>query len=179
MAKGMKIGVLSDTHGGGRSFLALLPFVETSDLVVHAGDILYHGPRNPLPEGYDPKGLANSLNGLKVPVVYSRGNCDADVDQLLLRCPIQAPYALLFVDGLQILVLHELKGEELPYRVDIVIFGHTHRWEMFSKDGILYLNPGSPSLPKACEASFAFIDTSQRVASVLNLRGDIMATQKF
>lgn len=174
----MKIGVVSDTHGGVEGFSRLLPFLRTCDLIVHAGDVLYHGPRNPLPEGYDPKALAELLNGLKVPLVVSRGNCDADVDQLLLRVPILSPYAFLFAEGLRILVMHEL-GDPPPYEVDIIVFGHTHRWGLEAREGVLYLNPGSPALPKGSEPSFALIDTALRTASVLDLKGDIMATEEI
>lgn len=175
----MKIGVVSDTHGGVDGFRRVLPFVVTCDLIVHAGDVLYHGPRNPLPEGYDPRALAELLNGLRVPLVLSRGNCDADVDQLLLKAPLLSPYAFLFVDGMKILVVHELGNPLPPYPVDVVIFGHTHRWGLEAKEGILYLNPGSPTLPKDCEPSFAVIDTALKVASVLDLGGDIMATREL
>lgn len=125
------------------------------DIVVHCGDILYHGPRNPLVDGYNPAGLADFLNASPVPVLYARGNCDADVDQLMIRAPIMSPYVFLQVDGIRLMATHGdgHTGEELLhlaglYGVDIMACGHTHRWLLEQTGAITLLNPGSPSLPK-------------------------------
>ena len=88
----MKIAIISDTHGSITAFNRAMEVAGPCDFIVHAGDILYHGPRNPLPEGYKPQELANAINALDVPFVAAAGNCDAPIDQALLSVPIQAPY---------------------------------------------------------------------------------------
>ena len=159
----MKIGVISDTHGDAHGWQAAIagPFAGAS-LILHAGDLLYHGPRNPLPAGYDPAALAQLINHAPAPVIIARGNCDSDVDQLVLEFPIQAPYALVVVEGLRIMVSH---GDEFgltdpvpgiaamarKYRVDVFICGHTHTLMLERIGDALIINPGSPSLPKAAK----------------------------
>jgi putative phosphoesterase len=150
------IGVVSDTHGDAACFETLLGAVfRDADMIIHAGDILYHGPRNPVVAGYNPGRLAEILNGYGRPILFARGNCDADVDQLMLEWPIQSPY--LFADtGLgRIIACH---GETLDrdkmlniarrYKADIFISGHTHIPLLERVGGAVLLNPGSPSLPK-------------------------------
>jgi len=152
----MKIGVISDTHGDATGWQRVM---ETQfhdvDLIIHAGDILYHGPRNPLVEGYNPPELASLINSCPVPVLFARGNCDADVDQLMLDYPVQAPYAFLQVGNLRIMSHHGdgLDREEMLrlsriYRANIFISGHTHVRALEDEGGVILLNPGSPSLPK-------------------------------
>lgn len=151
-----RIGFTSDTHGDYAACQRVWnKFFAGVDLVVHCGDILYHGPRNPLVDGYNPAGLADFLNASPVPVLYARGNCDADVDQLMIRAPIMSPYVFLQVDGSRIMAAHgeNHNREELLqlaglYGIDIMVSGHTHRWLLEQTGNITLLNPGSPSLPK-------------------------------
>jgi putative phosphoesterase len=157
----MRIGVISDTHGDTRGWQAAIagPFAGV-DLILHAGDILYHGPRNPMPAGYDPAALAELINRAPAPVIIARGNCDSDVDQLVLEYPIQAPYALVVIDGLRIMVNHgDEFGLEDPvpgiakvagkYGLDVFVCGHTHAPLLETAGGAVIMNPGSPALPKA------------------------------
>jgi len=152
----VKVGIVSDTHGCVTTWKRALagPFAGV-DLIVHAGDVLYHGPRNPLVPGYDPPQLARIINASPVPILIARGNCDAEVDQLLVDWPIQAPFAFLQVDGVRVMVHHghtmtEAEMLELArrYRVDLFVYGHTHVAACRREDGITLLNPGSPTLPK-------------------------------
>ncbi len=152
----MRLGIISDTHGDARVWDELLagPFAGV-DAICHAGDLLYHGPRNPFPAGYDPEKLAARINACPVPVFVARGNCDADVDQLLVELPIQSPYVYLNVEGLRLLVNHgdttttEQKWElARRYRVRIFVFGHTHEPFLEQRGATVLLNPGSPALPK-------------------------------
>lgn len=152
----MRLGIVSDTHGDARVWEELLagPLADV-EAVCHAGDLLYHGPRNPFPPGYDPEKLAAHLNACRIPVFVARGNCDADVDQLLLDLPIQSPYVYLAVEGLRLLINHgdttttEQKWElARRYRVHIFAFGHTHEPFLEHRAGTILLNPGSPALPK-------------------------------
>ena len=92
----MWIGVLSDTHGGLRCWREITSGVFSSvDLIIHAGDIFYHGIRNPLPDQYDTISLAEDINALTIPFIVCRGNCDSEVDQVVVRHPIQSPYLFL------------------------------------------------------------------------------------
>ena len=89
----MKIGVMSDTHGSLTYFEKALDVLSDCDVLIHGGDILYHGPRNDIPEGYNPKGLISKINSLDN-IIIARGNCDADVDQMVINHPIQSPYVM-------------------------------------------------------------------------------------
>jgi putative phosphoesterase len=152
----MRIGVMSDTHGGLKSWREIINGVFADvDLILHAGDIFYHGIRNPQPEGYDTINLAQSINGLKKPLVVCKGNCDSEVDQLVVDIPIQSPYALCHFEGLKILLHHGhlLTDEEVlrlasHWDYGVVISGHTHVTRLEQKNQAVFLNPGSHALPK-------------------------------
>ena len=151
-----RIGVISDTHGDQGAWEQALagPFAGAA-LILHAGDLLYHGPRNPMPSHYGPAGLAHALNQSPVPMVIARGNCDSDVDQLAIDWPIQAPYAFVQYEGLRLLVNHGdgLSREQMiemgqRFRVQFFICGHTHECQLETVGDLTLFNPGSPSLPK-------------------------------
>lgn len=159
----MKIGVISDTHGSSSAWKkAMDKYFYDADLIIHAGDVLYHGPRNPMPEGYNPAGLAELINNSPAPVLIARGNCDADVDQLLIDYPIQSPYTFLQFEGVRILTTHGDKfnpmGGEFSlesvaalsekYKARVTIFGHIHLPVLEVINGAVVFNPGSASLPK-------------------------------
>lgn len=157
----MRIGVTSDTHGGTQGWQAAVAGpLAGAELILHAGDLLYHGPRNPMPPGYDPAALAELINHAPAPVIIARGNCDSDVDQLVLDFPIQAPYALVVIEGLRIMVSHgDEFGLENPvpgiarvagkYGIALFVCGHTHAPLLERAGDALIINPGSPALPKA------------------------------
>ncbi len=160
----MKLLVMSDTHGDISFWEHVRNFIEESDYVIHAGDVLYHGPRNPLPSGYNPPKLAELINNSK-PFFIAKGNCDAEVDQLVLSYPIASPYILLYFDPLKILVTHGEDKEEKDlwnmaekYDVNILIFGHIHTPVLKKEKNRILLNPGSPSLPKVPHKTIALID---------------------
>lgn len=90
-----KIAVISDTHGSVTAWRKARQIWKGSDMIVHLGDVLYHGPRNPLPEGYMPKELAEEINDSDIPVMIVRGNCDADIDAVMLKWPIANPYLVM------------------------------------------------------------------------------------
>ncbi|EQH95423.1 phosphodiesterase [Clostridioides difficile] len=89
----MKIGIMSDTHGSLLYFEKALNVLSDCDVLLHGGDVLYHGPRNDIPEGYNPKKFIETLNKLEN-IVIVKGNCDADVDQMVIEHPIQSPYVM-------------------------------------------------------------------------------------
>lgn len=152
----MKIGVISDTHGDlpGWQQAQAKVFAGT-ELIIHAGDLLYHGPKNPIPAGYDPAKLAEAINQSPAPVVIARGNCDSEVDQLVIRHPIQAPYALVILPNRRIMAQHghllsaqQMAALAYDYKLDLLITGHTHVPKVERVGECVFLNPGSPSISK-------------------------------
>jgi len=153
----MKIGIISDTHGHEmRWALAYEKFFKDADLIIHAGDVLYHGPRNPMLEDYNPAGLAERINASPVPVVIVKGNCDSEVDAMVLESPVEAPYAHVMANGLRIVATHghtvETDGEKdamaRHLKADLFISGHIHTNVLERRGGTIFLNPGSPALSK-------------------------------
>ena len=150
----MKLMFASDIHGSRSAMEAILRQykLEGADRLVLLGDLLYHGPRNDLPDQYDPKGVTALLNENKTELLCVRGNCDAEVDQMVLEFPIQADYALFDLDGTTAFVTHGhlFHLDNLPPHKagDLLIHGHTHLPVVQEKDGMTYINPGSAGLPK-------------------------------
>ena len=151
----MKWMIASDLHGSYfyASQMQQAFEREQADRLLLLGDLLYHGPRNDLPEGYAPKQVMPLLNGMKDRLLCVRGNCDAEVDQMVLEFPVLADYAVLPVGRLLIYATHGhiYHVKNLPPLApgDVLLHGHTHvpAWTEFGQ-GNLYLNPGSVSIPK-------------------------------
>ena len=150
----MKLMFASDIHGSRSAMEAILRQykLEGADRLVLLGDLLYHGPRNDLPDQYDPKGVTALLNAHKSDLLCVRGNCDAEVDQMVLEFPIRADYALFDLDGVTAFVTHgHLFNTECPpphKKGDILIHGHTHVHGVWQQADYTYINPGSAALPK-------------------------------
>lgn len=150
----MKYLIASDIHGAASWCKRLLDaaFIERADRIILLGDLLYHGPRNPLPESYNPPSVISMLNSIKSKILCVRGNCDSEVDQMVLEFPIMADYALMETEKGIVFITHGHKynSQDLPMlkKGDILLCGHTHipACEVF--DTHIYLNPGSVSLPK-------------------------------
>ena len=151
----MKWMIASDIHGSAcycRQLLNALEREQASRLLL-LGDLLYHGPRNDLPDEYAPKEVLAMLNAQKGRIFCVRGNCDTEVDQMVLDFPILADYCLLTFGRRLIYATHghHYNLNALPplQPGDILLHGHTHipAWEPFGEDQ-LYLNPGSVSIPK-------------------------------
>ncbi len=150
----MKWMIASDIHGSALYCGQMLRCFERekADRLILLGDLLYHGPRNDLPEEYQPKKVIEMLNGVRDRLLCVRGNCDTEVDQMVLQFPIMADYAVLDAGNRLIYVTHGhvYNPEKLPplKAGDILLFGHIHIPLHQEKDGILCLNPGSVSIPK-------------------------------
>ena len=151
----MKIGVISDTHGYVPAWEKAMKLFSDADIILHAGDVLYHPPRLFPGDGYDIPRLAELLNTCPVPVVIARGNCDSEVYEELLQMPVLSPYAFVQHGGLRIVVQHghTLTEESFrrlaeKYRADFFITGHTHMPVIERFEGTVHLNPGSPSISK-------------------------------
>lgn len=150
----MKYMIASDIHGSAYYCRKLLEAFEEekADKLLLLGDLLYHGPRNDLPEEYDPKEVAAQLNKYKDKIVCVRGNCDSEVDQMMLEFPIMADYCVLS-EGKQTIYAthghHYNIDSPLPMQKgDALLYGHFHVPMDEERNGIRFLNPGSVSIPK-------------------------------
>lgn len=151
----MKIGIISDIHGYPEQFKKALKIFEGCDMILCAGDVLYHGPRNPILEGYNPQGLVEEIGRCEIPMLIARGNCDAEVDEMVLGLPIITNYIVYEKENIRFIVNHghnldEGKMRDIAriYKADMVITGHTHIRQCEAFLDTLFINPGSPSLPK-------------------------------
>lgn len=150
----MKFIFISDIHGSAHWLKQALQKVkeEAADEIILLGDYLYHGPRNPLPDEYDPQQVTDLLNDLSNRIVAVRGNCDSEVDQMLLQFPMMTDYTMLYVEGRRIFVTHGhvYDMEQLPAlrQGDVFIQGHTHIPVAEQREGVYVINPGSIALPK-------------------------------
>ena len=150
----MKLLIASDIHGAAgycRDLLAAWDR-EGADRLLLLGDLLYHGPRNDLPPDYAPKEVIALLNARKNQIFCVRGNCDTEVDQMVLEFPVMADYCILAIDGLTFYATHGHVYNEnnLPPFCpgDILIHGHTHVLKAEQRENYILLNPGSVSIPK-------------------------------
>ena len=150
----MNVWIASDLHGSALYCRKLLDLMEKrgADRLVLLGDLLYHGPRNDLPAGYDPKAVFAMLNGVKDKILCVHGNCDAEVDQMVLDFPVMAEYCILYEQQHMIFATHGhiYNNANLPKlkQDDILLHGHTHVPVVEEYDTHIYMNPGSVSIPK-------------------------------
>ena len=150
----MKLMIASDIHGSALYCEKMLERykAEQPDKLILLGDILYHGPRNDLPDGYRPKKVISMLNEIKHDILCVRGNCDCEVDQMVLEFPILADYRLLYRYDRMIYIthghVHNLSNMPMIGEKDILLHGHTHVPSLQTGDKCIYLNPGSVSIPK-------------------------------
>ena len=150
----MKWMIASDILGSAACCEKLLAAFgrEQADRLLLLGDLLYHGPRNDLPQGYAPKEVIAQLSGVKDKVFCVRGNCEAEVDQMVLPFPVLADYCLLEQKGRVIFATHghhyNLENPPLLQPGDVLLHGHTHIPAKDNSLGFWYLNPGSVSIPK-------------------------------
>ena len=174
----MKLLIASDIHGSAYYCRELLAAFEREkvDKLLLLGDVLYHGPRNDLPKEYAPKEVIGMLNPLKNKILCVRGNCDTEVDQMVLEFPILADYCILCVGKRMIYATHGhvYNTQALPpvQAGDVLLHGHTHipAWTEFG-DGNLYLNPGSVSIPKEGSAH-SYMILEDKVVTWKNLQGE-------
>ena len=150
----MKFVIASDIHGSAFWCKKLLEVVEAEkpDHLLLLGDILYHGPRNDLPRDYAPKQVIPMLGELAEKILCVRGNCEAEVDQMVLNFPCLAEYSVMMADGKTFYMTHghHKNPQDLPALPDgsIFLYGHTHVKFDQVIDGVRCLNPGSVSIPK-------------------------------
>lgn len=180
----MKLFIISDIHGS-EFYLdkAMKQYArEDADYLIVLGDILYHGARNPLPEGYNPPGVIDKLNEYSSEIIAVRGNCDSEVDEMVLDFPLMSTYSSILLPNRRILLTHGHVYNEknmVPLNIgDVVLSGHTHVLKSEKKDGIYYLNPGSIALPKENNPhSYAIIENDTFI--IKDLDGEIISILKF
>lgn len=147
----MKFIIASDIHGSAFwcEKLAKAFEDEKAEKLLLLGDILYHGPRNPLPDGYAPKEVVSLLTPLANKIICVRGNCDSEVDQMVLPFNVSSDYASVFADGITFHLSHGHRPVPALSRGEVYLTGHTHvPMNAVEGNGFLHLNPGSISLPK-------------------------------
>ena len=184
----MKMLFASDIHGSAFFCRQLLDIYRKSGAarLVLLGDILYHGPRNDLPREYAPREVISMLNPLKDQIYAVRGNCDTEVDQMVLQFPILADYALLSIEGKTLYATHGhvFNQDSLPPMQDgdILIHGHTHllKAEKMETDfgTVAILNPGSVSIPKGGNPNTSAI-LENGIFTIKTLDGEIVREMKL
>lgn len=178
----MKLMIASDIHGSAFYCKQLLAAYENEspDKLLLLGDILYHGPRNDLPLEYDPKCVISMLNPLAHNIICVRGNCDTEVDQMVLDFDLLSDYAYVFADGVTFFASHGHKyNESMPPKAKGVVLlnGHTHVPKYKVYDDFIYANCGSVSIPKE-NSPHSYIIFSEGVLYWKELSGELYRTEK-
>lgn len=171
----MKLMFASDIHGSLPATERVISLFEQSGAqwLVILGDVLNHGPRNALPEGYAPAQVAEKLNLYASQIIAVRGNCDSEVDQMLLQFPITAPWQQVLLEKCRLFLTHgHLFGpDNLPVLAagDVLVYGHTHIPVAEKQGSIVHFNPGSVSIPKGGYApSYGMLEDNQLRVIALN-----------
>lgn len=177
----MKILIASDIHGSAIYCEKLLDiyFSEKYERMILLGDILYHGPRNDLPLGYEPKKVIKMLNDIKDDILAVRGNCDAYVDSMVLEFPLIDDYTIMPVKDKMMYITHGhiYNNDNLPpiHKDDILLHGHTHVPMLTHINDHYYINPGSISIPKD-NSEHTFISFENNSFELRNLDNKIIKT---
>lgn len=173
----MKYLIISDIHGSLPRLQQVLDFYEKAqcNMLCILGDILNYGPRNGLPDGLNPKGIAELLNHFTDPFIAVRGNCDSEVDQMLLDFPIMADYALIADNGKTLFLTHGhiYNENNLPKgKFDAFFYGHTHLWKL-EKQEMSLCNTGSITFPKGGNPP-TFATYENKNISIYQLNGTLL-----
>ena len=178
----MKILIASDIHGSSYYCGELVSAIEREnpDRIILLGDILYHGPRNDLPKEYDPKKVIDMLNGYSEKILSVRGNCDSEVDQMVLDFPCLSEYSVLLEGNKTIFITHGhiFNSDNMPKikAGDVLLHGHTHVTACEKLcNGVYYINPGSVSIPKN-DTQRGYLLLENGMFTFKNLAGDTINT---
>lgn len=180
----MKYMFASDIHGSAYYCSKVLESYRQSgaERLILLGDLLYHGPRNDLPRDYAPKQVFEMLNDYREVIFAVRGNCDSEVDQMVLDFPIMADYAVLLLNGITFFTTHGHlfdKEHRPPLKAgDILIHGHTHLLAAEPMDDCFLLNPGSVSLPKGGNPP-TYGMLSGTTFEILDFKGNVVKALKL
>ena len=182
----MKFLFASDIHGSLPACKAVLERLEAEQAarLILLGDLLYHGPRNPLPDGYNPMAVADALNELAVKPLCVRGNCDSEVDQMVLNFPVMADYTLLPLQNNKTAFIthgHLYNIHHMPQLGpgDILIHGHTHIHTVETHQEVTYINPGSVSLPHEGQPkSYMTLASDQNLFEIKSFNGTVLQSHR-
>ena len=180
----MKFVIASDLHGSAYWCGKLMELIEQEapHKILLLGDLLYHGPRNDLPRDYAPKQVIPMLSAYKERILCVRGNCEAEVDDMVLEFNVLADYALLFNGGKTFFLTHGHKfNPQNPPKLkkgDVLFNGHTHVSRIQETDTFLYVNPGSVSIPKENTPRGYVILTDEKIIHK-NLKGEFLEEYTF
>lgn len=179
----MKYLICSDIHGSYSACKKIIEHFESlkCDYLVLLGDILYHGPRNNLPDGHNPKKTAELLNKYSDKIIACRGNCDCEVDQMVLNFPFMQDYAMLIDDGTRMFCTHGhlFNANSAHLQHDIFFSGHTHIQVLErGKHNNIICNPGSTSLPKASSSS-GFAVYEDNIVTLYDIDGIMLKTMSL
>lgn len=176
----MKWLIASDIHGSAFWCRKLLERyrAEEADRLLLLGDLLYHGPRNDLPQEYAPKEVIAMLNGMKNEILAVRGNCEAEVDQMVLEFPVLADYAILDLGNRLLYATHghHYNESNLPPLKpgDVLLHGHTHVPMCTEHETYVYMNPGSVSIPKS-ESAHGYMTLENGKFCWLDMDGNVLS----
>lgn len=171
----MKLMIASDIHGHSECCKKMFERFEEekAEKLILLGDLLYHGPRNGVFSGYDPKVTIELLNKNAGNIITVRGNCDCDVDQMVLDFPILSDSAMIFADGFTMLAAHGHKSEFKPSKGGVLLNGHTHLFAAEKREGYFYINPGSVSIPKGGNPQ-TYMTFSHGIFTLKELSGTVL-----
>ena len=177
----MKIIVISDIHGSLFYMNKIKEIIDKSkvDKIVLLGDLYYHGPRNPLTQEYNPQQVANILNSYKDKILCVRGNCDAQVDEMISEFKFN-DNVKLDINGKRFFFTHGHKYniDNLPDNIDVIVYGHFHTGFIKQKDNVICVNSGSISLPKDnTKNSYLIIDDNN--IKLMDLDGNVIDRIKY
>ena len=176
-----KLGIMSDTHGSLPAWRGAMSLFGSPAAVFHAGDVIYPGSRNAIPGGGTPADLAEEINRYHGKLLISRGNCDSLADEMAMNRKMY-PYVAALWCGKKILMMH---GDNFPltrqmafdHGVDLVITGHTHIASVVRERNVIFINPGSTTIPKGKDpASAALAD--KRDIRIITLSGELLQCEE-
>lgn len=178
----MKVLVISDIHGSSYYAEKIKEIVarENPDKIILLGDLYYHGPRNDLTQEYAPMKVAEVLNSLKDKLLVVKGNCDAEVDEMISDFKFE-DHLLLDINGKKIYFTHghRYNIEVIPYEdFEVLIYGHIHQGFIQEKEGYLFANPGSISLPK-CGTEHSYLILEKDKFILKNVDGEVLQEYCF
>ena len=178
----MKCLIVSDVHGSGYYADKILEIVEKEnpEKIILLGDLYYHGPRNNLPKEYNPMKVAGIFNSMKDKLIVIRGNCDAEVDETISDFVFNE-HILMDINGKKFYFTHGHKHniEKLPCdKFDIMIYGHIHQGFIKEKEGLIFANPGSISLPK-CNTAHSYITLDGNKITLKDVDGEIIQEYEY
>lgn len=182
----MKWLISSDIHGSAFYCKKLIDAYknENADRIILLGDVLYHGPRNDLPREYAPKAVITMLNDIADSIICVQGNCDGEVDDMVLAFPVLAEYAIISDASLNNSIIfathgHHFNAQNMPKlkKGDILLHGHTHIPSFESINGVWVINPGSVSIPKNGSKN-SYMIYENGIFNLKDLDGNIISSHK-